>query len=72
MVRGGAFIRATRKATGITQAFTAECYGVDVDTIGRWERLKIPVPFDDAVGILTSIFDMSLIEAMELANNENN
>ncbi len=72
MVRGGALIRAARKARGITQAFTAECYGVDVDTIGRWERLKTPVPFDDAVGILTGIFNMSLIEAMELANNENN
>lgn len=71
MVRGGNLIKLARKARGMTQAFVAECHGVDVDTISRWERLKNPVPFDDVIWIITDIFKMSLTEAMELSANEN-
>ncbi len=72
MIRGGVLIKLARKARGMTQAFAADCHGVDVDTISRWERLKTPVPFDDAIWLITDVFKMSLTEALELAANENN
>ncbi len=70
--RGGTILRAARKARGMTQGYVADCHGVDVDTVSRWERLKTSIPFDDAIWIVTDILKMSLNEAMELAVDESN
>jgi transcriptional regulator with XRE-family HTH domain len=70
--RGGKILRAARKARGMTQCYVANCHGVDADTVSRWERLKTPIPFDDAIWIITDILKMSFNEAMELVTDENN
>jgi len=69
--RGGTIIKCAREARGMTQEFAANCHGVDVSTISRWERMVMPVSFDDLNWLLTDIFKMTLTEAVELANNEN-
>jgi len=70
--RGGTILKAARKARGMQQDEVALAHGVSTKTIGRWESLKTPVSFDDAVWIITDIFKMTLSQAMELATNENN
>jgi transcriptional regulator with XRE-family HTH domain len=72
MIRGGTAIKLSRKARGMSQDYVAEAHGVSKKTIQRWESLDTPVPFDDAIWIITDIFRMTLNEAMELAAHENN
>jgi transcriptional regulator with XRE-family HTH domain len=70
--RGGSIIKAARQARGMSQDDIAEAHGVCKKTISRWESLATPVSFDDAIWIITDVLKMTLTDAMELANNENN
>lgn len=71
MIRGGLILKSARKARGMSQVCVADAHGVDKKTIQRWESLDTSVSFDDALWIITDVFKMTLNEAMELANNEN-
>lgn len=72
MIRGGSLLKLAREARGMTQEEVAFAHGPCIKTISRWEGSKTSVPFDDVIWIITDIFKMTLIEAMELAANEKN
>jgi transcriptional regulator with XRE-family HTH domain len=72
MVRGGVLLKSAREARGMTQEDVAFAHGPSIKTISRWESCKTPVPFDDVIWIITDVFKMTLVEAMELVTNENN
>ena len=71
MIRGGQLIKYARKARGMTQVFVANAHGADVSTISRWERLIMPISYDDLIWIVEDVFKMTLEQAKEIAINEN-
>jgi transcriptional regulator with XRE-family HTH domain len=74
MVRGGALIKAARKARGFTQAEIAEAYSdistkeeeTDEGTVGKWERFVHEPKYDTVAIIVTKICRMKMSTAEDL------